>query len=396
MKTRRERKQHPPLRDDAERGGSGGDAGGWLKRLDWRLVALMLGIKALVLLVGAQTFTAYQNRRLASLSGWLEIWNRWDAPHYLDIARDGYVSEGVQSRWIVFYPLYPWLVRLCAFVLSDELVAAFFVSTVASVVAGLLLWRLAGRDETDETARASVFFLFVFPTSYFLHIGYTESLFLALALGSFLAARGRRWWLAGSLGALASLSRVNGLMLVPALAVEAFLQYREEGRRWRWEWLWVLLAGAGFGVYLLLNASVFGDPFAFLKTQDAYWYKSLTWPWVGLVGAWKAIWERAPSEAQMVGWQELFFVLLGLACTVWCWFRLRASYAVWMTANWLLWTSTKFVLSVPRYTLIMFPIYILFARKAAERPEWGGVIAVWSLLLLALFAGRFAQGMWAF
>ena len=356
----------------------------------------MLGVKALVLWVGAQTLTVYQNKRVETLYGWLEIWNRWDAPHYLDIARDGYVSEGVQSRWIVFYPLYPWLVRLSAYVLRDELVAAFFVSTVASVVAGLLLWRLAGRDETDAAARASVFFLFVFPTSYFLHIGYTESLFLALTLGSFLAARDRRWWLAGVLGALASLSRVNGLMLVPALAVEAFLQYREEGRRWRWEWTWVLFAGAGFGVYLLINASVFGDPFAFLKAQDAFWYKSLTWPWVGLGETWKAIWGRAPSEAQMVGWQEFLFVLLGLACTIWCWLRLRASYAVWMTANWLLWTSTKFVLSVPRYTLILFPIYILFARKAAESRAWGGVIAAWSLLLLALFAGRFAQGMWAF
>jgi hypothetical protein len=356
----------------------------------------MLGVKALVLLVGAQSFTVYQNQRLAPPYGWLEIWNRWDAPHYLDIARDGYVTQGVQARWIVFYPLYPWLVRACAYVLRDELFAAFFVSTVASVAAGLLLWRLAGRDETEAVARGAVFFLFVFPTSYFLHIGYTESLFLALTLGSFLAARERRWWLAGVLGALASLSRVNGLMLVPALAVEAFSQHREEGGRWRWQWAWVLLAGAGFGCYLLINASVFGDPFAFLKAQDAYWYKSLTWPWVGLGEAWKAGTDRAPSEAHMVGWQELFFVLLGLGCTVWAWARLRASYAVWMSANWLLWTSTKFVLSVPRYTLILFPVYILFARKAAERRAWGGLIAVWSLLLLALFAGRFAQGMWAF
>jgi Gpi18-like mannosyltransferase len=369
---------------------------GWLAGLDLSLLALMLAVKALVLLVGAQTFTLYRNEHIETAYGWLQIWNRWDAPHYLDIERDGYVSEGVESRWIVFYPLYPWAVRLCAYVLADELLAAFFVSTVASLAAGLLLYRLAGRDETDATARASVFFLFIFPTSYFLHIGYTESLFLALTLGSFLSARERRWWQAGVLGALAGLARVNGLMLIPALAFEAYSQYREEGRRWRWEWLWVCFAGVGFACYLLVNASVFGDAFAFLKTQDVYWHKSLTWPWVGLTEAWNAVWSRAPSEAQMVGWQELFFVLLGLGGTVWCWFRLRASYAVWMTTNWLLWTSTKFVLSVPRYTLILFPLYILFARKAAERPAWGGVITVWSLLLLALFAGRFALGMWAF
>ncbi|HVF56237.1 MAG TPA: hypothetical protein VM934_08800, partial [Pyrinomonadaceae bacterium] len=229
-----------------------------------------------------------------------------------------------------------------------------------------------------------------------LHIGYTESLFLALALGSFVAARERRWWLAGLLGAFTSLSRVNGLLLVPALIAEAFLQYRSEGRKLRPGWLWIALVGAGFICYLLINVHVFGRPFAFLEVQSVYWSKSLTSPWVGIGGMVHSMQTRTPSEAQMVGWQELFFTMLGLGCTVWCGFKLRLSYTVWMATNWLLWTSTKFVLSVPRYTLIMFPIYILFARTAARRPLWGGAIAVWSLLFLALFASVFVQGKWAF
>jgi hypothetical protein len=48
---------------------------------------------------------------------------------------------------------------------------------------------------------ASGFFLF-FQTAYFLHIGNSEGLFLAVALACILAARGERWWLAGVLGAL--------------------------------------------------------------------------------------------------------------------------------------------------------------------------------------------------
>jgi Gpi18-like mannosyltransferase len=363
---------------------------------DARLVGVMLAIKALVLLYGAQAYAVWSDKGLASFYDWLSIWNRWDAPHYLDIARAGYVAGGVEARWIVFYPLYPWLVRACAFVLGDELVSAFFVSTVASLAAGLLLYRLAEFDEPEAVARASVFLMFVFPTSYFLHIGYTESLFIALSVGAFLAARVRSWWLAGALGALAAAARVNGLLLIPALALEAWDEYRGGGRRWRWEWLWVGAAALGFGVYLLINWKVFGHPFEFLNKQEQYWSKSLTWPWVGIGAAWDSIWGRAPSEAQMVGWQEFFFVLLGLALTVWAWLRLRASYAAWMTLNWLLWTSTKFVLSVPRYTLVMFPAYILLARAASSRPVWNAVITVWSLLFLALFAARFVQGYWAF
>lgn len=368
-------------------------ADGWLKKLDWQFVSLVLAVKVLLIIYGAAAFTVLQNGRAG---GWLEIWNRWDAPHYLDIARQGYVSTGVESRWIVFYPLYPWLVRVVAFVFQDYVVSAFFVSAVASIAAALLLHRLAALDDDERVSRAAVFFMLIFPTAYFLHIGYTESLFLSLALGSFLAARRRVWWAAGALGALACLSRVNGLLLIPALAFEAFDQYKNEGRVWRREWAWIALVGAGFGVYLLINQYALGDPLAFLRVQEEHWFRSFTWPWVSIGEAWNSTGWRTPADAVMVGWQELFFALLGLACTVWCALKLRASYAVWMGANWLLWTSTKFLLSVPRYTLIMFPIYILFARVAVRRPLAGAFIVVWSLLFLALFVGQFVRGNWAF
>lgn len=371
----------------------GGAPGAW-RRLDWRTVALVLAVKALVLLYGVTVFAVMQNQWPG---GWLEVWNRWDAPHYLDLARQGYVSTGVESRWIVFYPLYPWLVRAFAVVLRDHLLSAFVVTGLASIAAALLLQRLAALDADEREARLSVFFMLVFPTSYFLHVGYTESLFMALALGSFLAARRRVWWLAGVLGALAALSRVNGLLLIPALAVEAYSQRREDPRRGaRPEWLFVLLVGLGFVAYLALNQHALGHPLAFLDVQKEHWSRSFTWPWVSVGEALRSARWRPPSDAVMVGAMELLFSLLGLACTLWCALRLRASYAIWMGANWLLFTSTRFLLSVPRYTLIMFPVYLLFAHAAARRPAVGAAIVVWSLLLLALFAAQFARGHWAF
>ncbi|MDT5296289.1 MAG: hypothetical protein QOJ76_3169 [Acidobacteriota bacterium] len=385
-------KEHSTARPAAARDGSR-----LASLFDARTVALVLAVKALLLMFAVEAFTVSQNERVGSLYDWLAIWNRWDAPHYLDLARGGYVSTGVEARWIVFYPLYPWLVRAASFVLRDELLGAFFVSTVASLVAGVLLYRLARLDEPEPVARAAVFFMFVFPTSYFLHIGYTESLFLALAVGAFLAARMRRWWLAGLLGGLAALTRVNGLLLLPALLFEARAEYAASGReRFPKGLSWLALICAGFGVYLFINWQVLGDPRAFLNAQSEFWYKQLTWPWVGIMEAWKSLRLRAPSDAQMVGGQELFFVLLGLGLTIWSWLRQRTSYAVWMTCNWLLWTSTKFVLSVPRYTLVLFPAYLLFARAADSRPVLKACITVWSLLFLALFAARFVQGYWAF
>jgi Gpi18-like mannosyltransferase len=337
----------------------------------------------------------------------LERWNQWDGPHYLDIARDGYVNTDLHSKdqrlWIVFYPLFPWTIRFVTVVLRDYLLSAHVITLAGAVATALIFQRLAELDFERKTARAAVFFMFIFPTAYFFHAVYTESLFMPLMLGCVLAARERRWGVAGGLGALASLARVNGLLLVPVMLIEAFAQYREEGRRFRREWLWIPVAGAGFLVYLFMNYRVQidnptcrQDAFCFQKILSQFWFKKLTWPWVGIGKTLEWVWSDSPSQAQLVGTQEFCFIALSLICTLWCWRRLRTSYAVWMTLNWLLVTSTAFIMSTPRYVLSFFPIFLLFAGLAARRPFWGALLTVWSLAFFALFAGQFAIGQWAF
>jgi hypothetical protein len=122
------------------------------------------------------------------------------------------------------------------------------------------------------------------------------------------------------------------------------------------------------------------------------WYKKFTPPWVGI----KEVWERVPGSNRTEGLHEMLFIALGFVCTIWCWLRLRPSYAVWMTMNWLLITSTAFVVSVPRYTLTFFPMFILFAQFATKRPLAGMIITIWSIFFLAIFVSRFVQGLWAF
>ncbi|MDQ3198834.1 MAG: hypothetical protein M3Q46_06555 [Verrucomicrobiota bacterium] len=364
--------------------------GSWWQRVrgwDWPIIALVLGIKALLLTFGVQAVASFSPVH----PGWLEIWNRWDATHYLRLAETGYTASGEARVSLVFFPLYPWFVRIIGWVVRDYQVAAFVASGVASVAAALLLRRLARYDESDEVARHSVWFLLIFPTAFFLHIGYTESLFLALVLGCFLAARKERWALAGVLGASACLTRVNGMILLPALATEVTLQYWRT-RRIDLRWLWLGLVPFGFLGYLWLNYEVTGDFFAFTKIMHEHWYKKFAPPWSGIYD----VYLRALGMNINEGLNELLGVILLSVCMVWSWFRLRLSYSVWITFNWLLMTSTAYVLSVPRYTLTLFPIFILFSRACTGRPFWFALVSVWSLLYLALYAGRFAQGVWAF
>ena len=57
------------------------------------------------------------------------------------------------------------------------------------------------------------------PVSFFLSAVYTESLFLALSVGSIYAARRERWLLCGVLGFLAAISRNGGVALILPTAI---------------------------------------------------------------------------------------------------------------------------------------------------------------------------------
>jgi hypothetical protein len=362
-------------------------------RGEFRIVGLVLSIKALLLFYGVLAYHVMSNTHIQGRLGWLGIWNRWDGIHYLQLAERGYQTTGAAKLLIVFYPLYPWTVRGVAFFAGNYLVSAFIVSTIASVVVGVLLYRLARLDFSAMRSRRAVWFMFIFPTSYFLHIGFTESLFLALVLGSFFAARTDRWAIAGLLGACASLSRANGMLLIPALATEAIHVFWRT-RRWRWQWLWIVAIAGGFLVYLWINMRLSGDPFGFQSPMREHWRKTFSSPLHGLFEAARNM-RRSASDAVMVGFHELAFALLALICTIVCFVKLRPSYGVWMVFNAVLFAGTSFVLSVPRYTLVLFPMYFLFARPPPER--WSSlIITAWSLLFLGIFSAMFVRGYWAF
>lgn len=364
------------------------------RRLDWHVVGLIVVIKALFYCYGTQAFQVFTNSRIGSFGSWLAIWNRWDAVHYVNLAQNGYQSAGEARFLIIFYPLFPWVTRITALIFGDYILSALIVAGVSSIAAGLLLKQLVQLDFSARLAERSVWFMFIFPGSAALHLPYTESLLLALVLGSFLAARTNRWALAGILGALACLSRINGLVLIPALMAEAGYEFWLT-RRWRWQWLWIVPIGLGVLGYLLLNYHVHSNPFMFMTYRREHWFQALTWPWVGILGKVGMALDGVGEQGVILGVQDLFFIVLGLVGTVWACLKSRPSYAVWMICNWLLFTSTGFITGVSRFTVVMFPLYILFSRLAVRR-IWYAAITTWSLFFLALFTALYVEGHWVF
>jgi Mannosyltransferase (PIG-V) len=363
-----------------------------LPRDDWLVAGWVSVTSALLFVFGTKSYQLIENEPIGGVSGWLDLWNRWDSDQYLQLAKFGYTTNSEWKAWL--YPFFPWCVRVVAWVAGNYVVSALIVSGTALFVGAILFRRLVSIDFAPEMALRSAWFFLIFPTAYFLHVPYTESLFFVLIIGSLLAARRQCWWLAGMLGALSWMTRANGIIVLPTLAVEAAHQFWTT-RRWNWRWLWIALVPAGFGVYLLLNWKISAEPFAFLRSRKALFDISAAWPWVGVRGNITHLSWRDSAEAEMIGTQELYFTALGLICVVAAWLKLRPAYAVWMTGSWLLVVSATFIESMPRYMLTMFPIFILFALLARHR-LWNALITIWSLLFLALFTSLFVRGLWAF
>ncbi len=379
-----------------------------LDRTDTLLIAWTLAAKAGVLLLGVVALWAING----SLPSLLEPWHRWDAPHYTDIAIWGYRAvdpgnlaypgyaqdfPGDLDLYIVFFPLFPGLTAAVLALVGDPVVSAFIVSTIASLFVAPMLYRLVSADLGPSIGIKAAAFLLVFPTAYFIHIGYTESLFLALAFGSMWLARTNRWWAAGIVGGLAALTRANGLILIPTLAVEAWLQWRADpARRLQADWLAIAGVAIGFGVYLWVNWTVYGDAFAFSEIQSNHWFKDLSPPWEGIAGMIDWTTRTDADNAFMLGWMELAFTALGAIASVATAIWLRPSWGVWMIGNWLLIVGTGFVMSVPRYSLVLFGIFAWSALLAQRWRRAGWLLGAASAVSMAYFTWRFATGVWAF
>ncbi len=194
------------------------------------------------------------------------VYRFWDGPNYLTVARTLYDIRPDNpllayvyrpTYFLTHLPLYPLVVRAFAFLGYQP--ALLVVSVVATVAAVLLFHRLA-RDVWKLPSPAFLAFVFLFlPPRWLLYrsTGATEALFLALALASiFFFEREKEGW-ACLAAALAAVTRISGLMFLPAYGVVLVRR-----KRYR-ELLWLALIPSGLVLYFTFCAVRFGDFLAY-------------------------------------------------------------------------------------------------------------------------------------
>ena len=369
----------PPARRSYR--GDAASLGVWLAS---RLAVALLSVGGAWTLSGAQA---------GAVEGFLQRWDRWDVGLFRKVAEFGYAGypQDYPDRGIeAFFPGLPLVLRAVHLVVPDWTAAGLLVSLVAGAVASVALGRLAVLD--GAPASRAVLLLVLSPYAVFLFAGYSESLFLALALWGWLLARQDRWVAASVLVAGAAAVRVSGLFLAVALVVQYLVAHRGRPRP---DALALVLPFAAVGSYCAYLYALTGDATRWLSAQQEGWGRELTPPLQALRTTVDAA--RNPGQGAEYAWSfraEVLAVALGVVLTgaLLLWRHWGEATYVGLSVGAL--ATSTYYLSVGRATLLWCPLFTGLAVLSVRRPWITTAYVAVCAPLMALLVLVFTSGRW--
>lgn len=337
----------------------------------------------------------------------LDLFARWDAGWYHTIASIGYQPapqfDPDEQSALAFFPGLPMLIRTTGLWLSLNRWHAGILVVVIAFLWGLTyVYRLAREDLPADQARASLLFLTFYPFAVCYSAILTESVFLLAAAGAFFHFRRGQLGRAGAFALFAGLLRPNGFLLSVPLALTALIPFARTrgwlpGRRAS-EARWIPLAArlaiatlpiVGMLMYATYVRSVTGDPFAWVKAQQA-WGRSAA----GVAD----IIDARRELIEMKGWSEYgrqypaeiiegAAALFALAAVVPISIRFGLPYGLFVAMSVLPPLISMGSVSLGRYTAPLFPIFLWLGASVPphRRHYWIGVFAAGQALIAVMF-----------
>jgi len=337
----------------------------------------------------AYTWIVPQNFPVAKDSGLVDMHNRWDSYWYLDIVNNGYYLKMDNTLAnVVFFPLYPTLIRIVGILLGGNFIlAGWLLSVIFLFLSCAYLFKFVQEFHPEIDPQLPIMLMLIFPTAFFFNVIYTESLFLFLTIATFYYAFRKQFYVAGLFAFLGALAHSNGVFFALPILWEIV---RTNG--WRnmlapknWVKLVpVFFAPIGSAIFLTYDYLKFGDPLLFFKIQSNWGRSfSINWEHFSLFSN--------PSITNMG--IDIFLAVFIIATVVLVWRRLSPLYAIFMSCTLFAAFSSGTLMSVGRYSLVMFPLFILLASVKNKTAQLGWIFA--STLFLALDIMLFVNNYWA-
>ena len=356
--------------------------GRWLTWL--RIVLTVLGVHygmmalALILLEGSFSFDALGRMIRERLMA------PGDAVRYLDIAQNGYVRSGENAINLVFYPLYPFLMRVFSFLSGDMALTGVILSQACYGAAAIVLYELICLDGNKKDGWLGVMLLTLYPFSMFAMGVFTEGLFLLLTLGCLYALRRGNFLAAGIVGFLAALCRTQGVLLfIPAVYEWITGRFSGEKSKAKWTDAGILLIPLGLAVYLLINYVLHGNPLKFLEFEAGEpWYQTSEWISRNIALQWQLAHEYDGLQWVIYYPQvALYFAALGVL-----FFgikqKTRISFVLYGGAYLGFTYLSGWMISGGRYMLCCVPLLMILSRIQRERARQS-LLLLFTLLFFA-------------
>ena len=362
------------------------------------LMIFCLSILLHVLVMGI-AFLAYRAQNPDA--GYVLIWERMttagDAPHYLFLAEEGYQSFGEKENLIVFYPLYPVMIRILArlFLFQNYELAGIIISQISTGAAAIFLYKLLRLDYNEEPSAEAVFLFLTYPFMMFTMGVFTEGIFLALTIAALYFIRKHAWVKVGILGMMASLCRMQGILLFVPAGYELIVMLAGKRSDWKKflnkrQWMLTIMP-VGFLAYLMLNFIKQGDCFSFMKHQSAPpWYQSIQWINANLTKDYGMAMEYRELGYFIYWVQILLFFIAVFALLYGIHKKVRSSVIVYGGIYTCFCYLSGWLISGARYMLGCVPLFIIYA--AIENKMVRKIILTINAALCMLYTILFLQG----
>lgn len=319
----------------------------------------------------------------------------FDGEHYLAIAQDGY-----KPLEYFFFPLFPYLIQFISIIKTQLTLSiiGILVSNISFVIALFGIYKLVEFDYKANVAKLVLILFLVFPTSFYFGAYYTESIFLALVVWTFYLFRKNMFFLASLLAALASATRVIGVFLIPALLVDFFLK----DKRWDISILEiVIISPLGLLIYMYYLLRQTGDPLIFVHQVSIFGQQRSSNLVLLPQVIYRYVFEILPHVSYsyfpnvFTTYLEFLIGILFLLLIIYGFWKLRIDYSIYAILAYLIPTLAGSFSSMPRYALVIFPVFILMALYFVKVPRiYRYLFISVMILMLAISTALFWRGYW--
>ncbi len=233
----------------------------------WRLVDIIVAFLIPKLVHYLGNFSYPKDLLQFGLPKTIYSFANFDGVYYLRIAKLGY-----QQYEQAFFPLYPLLISFFSLFFKNYLLSGLFISNL-SFFLGLVIFlkylKLVSTNFNKFQPILAILFLLLFPTSFFFGAVYTEGFFFFLVVSTFYFLAKKNYGRAGFTAFLASLTRINGILLVIPFFLEFIKNLKKNKNLWLLGFT-LLTPFLGLLTYMLFLLKTTGDALAFFHAQTVF------------------------------------------------------------------------------------------------------------------------------